>query len=316
MRKDNIMKEYSVFILITAGILFVSSLIGDGILLALALPLVIALFSYRNEMRHSVVFVIMAAIVALAFSSIVWLFIMTIYGVMGILTGRYIKQARRHEKAVMSIFISAMIGVVVLLFAMQGLVADIGIGELVREQIQAVQLPVQMLDQLKAANPGLEAEVGSLEEGIKQVTLAMLPVIIAVMMFFNCLVVYIFTLFILRLMRYKTLPLIKLSRLRLPGNPMAGTTCIIIISLLLSWLVPRLGDTIIMNTLYIVVLIFSVQGIAVLSFFLERTKFNRFIKGVLFVVGLFLLQVYGLGIVGWLDVGFKIRYKVSGKDLK
>ncbi len=316
MRKDNIMREYLIFILIAAGLLFVSSLIGDAFLLPIALPLVIAVFSYRNEMRHSVVFVIMTSIVSLAVSGIAWLFIMTIYGLVGVLTGRYIKLARRHEKAVMSIFISAMVGVVVLLFAMQGLLSDISIGEFVRKQIQEVQLPAQMLDQLKAANPGIEVEVGNLEDGIKQMTIDMMPVVIAVVVFFNCLIVYIATLAALRLMRYKTLPLLKLSRLRLPGNPMAGTTCIIIIGLLLSWIVPRMGDTIIMNTLYVVVLIFSVQGVAVLSFFLERTKFNRLVRGILFIAGLFLLQVYGLGIVGWLDVGFKIRYKVSGKDLK
>ncbi len=316
MPKDNIMKEYLYFILIAAGFLYMGSLFGSGLFISLALPILIALFSYRNAMRRSVVFVVMTAIVALAFSSSTWLFILTLYGVMGVLTGQYIKRAMPHEKAVMKIFVSAMVGVAVLLFALQGLAADLNIAEVVREQVEAVQLPAQMLDQFKASNPEIASEIGDLENAFKEMMLQMMPIIIATAVFLNSLLVYLFTIYILHARRYKTLPLVKLSRIRLPGNPMLGTTLIIVMALLSSWLVPRWGDVVVVNAIYLVVLIFAVQGVAVVAFFLTRTKLNRLVKVVLFIALTVLLQVFGLAIAGWLDAGFKIRYKVSGKDLK
>ncbi|MCT4633383.1 MAG: YybS family protein [Firmicutes bacterium] len=98
-----------------------------------------------------------------------------------------------------------------------------------------------------------------------------------------------------------------LSQLVLPDNILMGTTIILILTYFVGQLNIVNMDTLFLNIFNIFVMVFLVQGLAVVSFFLEKYVFNKAVKGFVLAFILFSGISIFVALLGWLDALFDFR---------
>ncbi len=317
MHKNEAIKDFITFTVIMMITLIFGVYAGATVVLPFVIPLLFAVFSYRNRLGYAVVYVFTSASIAILLPSGVWLVILFIYGAMGITLGHYLKRQLTHEPVVIKAWLASLIGLMLLLFVLQTVFIGENIGGIMRQQIDSFEMPAEFIEQLNALGQlGNNNNLANLESEFKQMMLMVMPAVFAFAFFVHAVIVYLLSIFILRKMGHAVMPPPKLSNINLPGNPIAGTLLIIIMALLLTWLFPEFGESFTVNAMYLVILIFSVQGTAVLAFAIKRFKMNKVIKIILFILGFILLQLHGLAIIGWLESSFKLRERLNRRAQK
>ncbi len=317
MRTDNAIRQYITFIIIMAICLVAGVYSGAGALLPFVVPLLIAIYSYRSRLRYAVVYVFMSASIAILLPTSLWLVILFIYGTMGIALGYYLKRRKPAEEVVFATFISVLMGLLLLLLTVQLLSAGNGLSTVVSETIDSITIPAELLDSFSQVGIGSGGnDLAELEAMLKQMMMTIMPSIFALTIFIHVVISYLLSAFSLRRLGHDIVRPIRFSSITLPGNPIVGSFLIVLLALLTSWLFADYGTVIIVNTMYLVLLLFAVQGLAVLAFAVKQLKLNVFLRIVIFIIALILIQLYGLAIVGWLEASFKIRNRINGRALK
>ncbi len=311
-RKDAI-KDFLTFIVITIITLLVGIYAGAAILLPFLIPLLFTIYSYRHKLRYAIAYVFVSSSIAILLPSGIWLIMLFIYGVTGITLGQYLKRQLTHEPAVFKAWLASLIGLLLLLFIVQNLFLTEDIGSIMRQELNSVEVPIELFEQLNILDQIGSGDAQNLMKEFKQMMLLVVPSVFAFAFFIHTVIIYYLSNIVLRKMGHAVMPPAKLSSINLPGNPILGTLLMIVMALLLTWLFPQYGEAFTVNAMYLVLLVFSVQGVAVLAFAVKMFKFN---KVIIFIFALLLLQLHGLAIIGWIEVGFKMRERLARRAQK
>lgn len=115
------------------------------------------------------------------------------------------------------------------------------------------------------------------------------------------------------------MPVVKrqvLRNIQLPGNPIIGTSIIIFMALGASLFSQSFGDLMVINVFYVVLFIFTLQGLSSIAYITHRAGINRIVRMILMLVAIVILQLIGLAIAGWIDLTFGIgRPRRGGRGL-
>ncbi len=316
MRKDSAIVQYIKFIAIMALVLAAGSLGGLNLLLPFVVPSLIAVYSYQNRLMHGVVYVLMSASIAILLPGGLWLVLLFVYGAIGIALGRYLKRRRPVEETVFGALLAALFGLLLLLIAVQ-ILSGGSLLELLQQTIDEVALPAELIDSFaQISGAASDFDRLQLEQTFKQMMLTVMPSVFALALFIQVVISYLLSAVTLRKLGHNLLAAKKFSNIKLPGNPIGGTLIVVILALLAAWLLPDYGNAITVNTMYVVLLLFAVQGLAVLAHTVKYIKLNVILKIVIFAVTLAFIQLHGLAIVGWLEASFKIRNRLKRRALK
>ncbi len=314
MHKKDAIKDFITFTVIMMIVLIFGIYAGAIVLLPFLIPLLFAIYSYRNRLGYAIVYAFTSSSIAILLPSGIWMIMLFIYSTMGITLGYYLKRQLTHEPVIFKTWLASLIGLMVFLFVLQTLFVGEEIGSLMRQEINRVEMPSELFERFDILEDN--SNVISLEKAFKQMMLMVMPSVFAFAFFLHTVIVYFLSLFVLRKMGHAVMPPPKLSNLNLPGNPIAGTLLIIIMALGLSWLLPEYGESFTVNAMYLVILIFSVQGAAVLAYAIKLFKINKVFKVLLFIFAFILLQLHGLAIIGWLEASFKVRERLNRRVQK
>lgn len=159
---------------------------------------------------------------------------------------------------------------------------------------------------------GLDSE--QLEEGMKQQAMLMdrmlmlIPVIIVCALTMNVLINYVLVAGILRRMKHYIERPTKLSYFRLPQNFFMGTIVIMVLTYFIQFVEFVKYDALVVNIVTIFSIIYLVQGLAVLSYFIEKRGIKNALRRTILVL-VFLMPVFSslLPYVGLVDVVLNIR---------
>ncbi len=314
--KKEAIKDFIMFIVIMMVMLIFGIYAGALLLLPFVIPLLFTIYSYRHKLRYAIVYVFVSSSIAILLPSGIWLIMLFIYGTMGIALGQYLKRQLTHEPVIFKTWLASLIGLLLLLFVMQNLFLTEDIGNIMRQEINRVEIPTELFEQLSVLGQIGNSDALSLESEFKQMMLVVVPSVFAFTFFIHAVIIYVLSNFVLRKTGHAVMPPPKLSTVNLPGNPIVGTLFMIIMALLLTWLFPYYGEVFTVNAMYLVLLIFSVQGIAVLAYAVKLFKVHKVVKVIIFCFALTLLQLHGLAIIGWLEVGFKMRERLGRRAQK
>ncbi len=317
MRTNHAMRRFLIFMVAMTATLAPGIYGGLSFILPMAIPLLFALYSYRYRLRYAIVYAFVSASVAIMMPSGIWLVILFVYSPLGIVMGRYLKRAAATEKTIFASLIAALIGTLILLVVVQNVFGGAGLSDAMAEAIDGIDLPPELISQVEEINQidGV-GDAASLRESLKQLILLIIPALLAFALFIQCVVVYLLTLITLRKFGVKVKRPTKLAAVKLPGNPIVGTLIMVVAALFLSWILPDFGTAVTVNTMYLIIMMFAVQGLAVLAYAAQKLRVNGLFKWLIAIGALLLLQAHGLAIIGWLEAGFKIRHRINGRALK
>ncbi len=321
MRTDNVILQYISFIIMMAICLVVGFYSGMGLLLSFAVPLLITIYSYNNRLRHAIVYVFMSASIAILLSLTLWLFVLFIYGFMGIALGRYLKRNQPAEEIIFKTLIVTVIGLSLLIVSVQLISDGGGLSALSRQTVDSFELPSELIDSFKQAGIAeTDSQLLQLEKELKQMLFLLSPSIFISSIFIDIVICYLLSAFVLHKLGAKIKKAPKLSKVTLPGNPIIGTLLVILLAWLAATLFEDIGALIQVNTVFMVLSLFAVQGVAVLADAISYIRFGVVLRYIIFAIvllaNLVLLGLYGLAIIGWLEASFKIRYRLKGRALK
>lgn len=209
----------------------------------------------------------------------------------------------QNSKSVLNGIILSILGFCFLLVIL-GLIYGRDIFELLRQSIREVSLNEEIINMVTKSSGISREEVVS---EITKIFITTIPSNIAII-----LSLYVFSMHrlmytILKMMKINVMKYSKFSEFRLPRSMPMGTILILGLSWLVSDVLKIASPDLITNVIIIFFSVFSIQGLALISYLLKKVRIKGVFQIPIFVIALVFLQLYGLGFIGWLDVMFDIR---------
>jgi len=133
------------------------------------------------------------------------------------------------------------------------------------------------------------------------------PFILIVLSFFNALFTAIFSYIIMKKINIKTVESKKLMYFKYPSHLMTGSTLIVVLSFIVIKMKIVNSDIMAMNIFFLLMFVFSIQGLAVLFYFMDKRNIKGALKAVILIVLLFLNPMIFLAILGWMDALLNLR---------
>ncbi len=290
-------REFSILLLINLALVSIFSLFSFGILL-FVVNLIIAIYVYKRDLKWGVLLYGATSILALVIDFSLILFVLMLAS--SLVVGLSIRR-KRYEESIFFGLLTAIASFSLMLLITK-FVFNYDIVASLSADIKNFEFPPELL-----AGSGLATGAFELQQ-LKSFILKLIPSMIVMVSLIYVSAIYFLVVFIVKRMD-KDYVGKSINQFYLPGKPLMGTTLMILVAMLLGTLLN--DDIFIINTLYIVMMIFAFNGIAALFFILDRMRTKGILKFVLGIVMILFLQMLGLSILGWLDQVFKLRKKAA-----
>lgn len=266
-----------------------------SILLAL-IPVPFMVLSIRRGNRYAFFSMIMVSLIIGMLTGIVYsLFVLVIFGPMALAMGWWIRHRMDPHEV---IFIGAVASAVSIFSMLQIIATASGI----HLTTEISQMLTQVIEQQAATLQNLNLELVALEDAINYLLLVF-PGLILIQSLFGAFVNYYLTMAVMRRFVPSEEALPEFSRFRLPGHVVLGALLLIA----LSWLSRYIGGVhsggLLANVTLLVVVVFFMQGISLISYWIKRTKVPRWVRGVILVILVVLSPMITLiSLLGMVDV--------------
>lgn len=213
---------------------------------------------------------------------------------------------------------SAVLSMLVNLFIFEVLMPDYSLLSAIKTAIDSYAITPELTEILNqmSLNGSVSGSAETIFNDLKQMFSMIVPAVCLMLFTIYSILIYRLDYWLLTLLK---LPIAKrkaLRNIRLPGNPIIGTSIIIFTALAASLFSQKIGDLMIINVFYIVLFIFALQGLSSIAYIAHRTGINKILQILLIGVAIMLLQLIGLAIAGWIDLTFGTgRTRRGGKWL-
>ncbi len=298
---DNLLnKEVMLYSLVILVLLLMAKLTGASILL-IAAPLIIAFCSYRQGWLVAVLlladfllfqFLLSSFQLNLSFQPY------TVLAAAGVTMGYKIKQ-KQFEESLLYAIVTAIFALLILLVSSK-YIFNLDLIALIIKEVKAVDIPLSILED----NGFATSELGL--QQLKNLIVEIIPAMIVMVISIYTFVLYWLFNFMMKMVdkQYKAKPI---SQFYLPERPILGTAIILLVAFIATTITDN--GVFVSNVLYLVMLLFAFNGVALIFFVLERGRWNAFLRVVAAIFLIAFLQLIGLSIVGWVDEAFGLRRK-------
>ncbi|MCK8060879.1 MULTISPECIES: DUF2232 domain-containing protein [unclassified Fusibacter] len=273
-------------------------------LLTIVFPLAFGLYAYKHDIRFSILSIFIVSLVLALLPDWMWLNILLIAGPIGVVIGYVTKRKLNHGKSTMIIVGSSIALSAIWYFVISEFVLQMDLLTLVKEYVMAMPVPPELLESFSEAQTDTFMNI---ELEAKQLLLMVLPSLVLGAMALYSLLNFVLLDYVLNKLRKETNALPPLYEMRLPDNIIMGTTIVLVLTLIAAQVISVDSLSLMVNVMYIVMLTFTMQGLAVLSFYLKKLKLVGIIQLPILIIGLVIFQFVGLSLMGWLDAIFDLR---------
>ncbi len=272
------------------------------------LPVPFVIIGVRHGLRYNIISLVAAMILISTFQGLlITLAIFIVVGFSSLAMAYTIKRNYSFNRIIFFSVVSSLIALL-LIVAVLFSFSDFDIAQQFEE---AVKMNNEMNREFFMR---LGIEENQLDETMKIQTLAMERMLILVpsIMFFavsiNTLINYGVTASILRRSSHYIQKPTKLSYFRLPQNILTGTMVVVVLTYIMKLVKFVKFDALLLNVIAIFSMIYLIQGLAVVSYFIEKRGVKKVLRRIILVF-LFLIPTIAniLPYVGLFDIMFNIR---------
>ncbi len=266
-----------------------------SILLALV-PVPFMVLSLRRGNRYAVYAMVMVSVIIGLLTGIVYsLFVLVIFGPMALAMGWWMRRPREPHEV---IFIGAVASALSIFVMLQLVAAVSGIHLTTEINNMFTQIIQQQGETLQQMN----MEVVALEDALSYL-LMVFPGLILIQSLFGAFVNYYLTTAVMRRFVPSQIPLPEFSRFRLPGHVVSGALLLVVLSWGTSYLSAIHTTGLLANITLLVIMVFFMQGISLISYWIKRTKVPRWLRALILVVLVVLSPMITLiSLLGMVDV--------------
>ena len=307
--KTQVLVFHSAVVILVVGILAgVKLLFPPASLLFLFTPVVIALFSRRYGIKYSIALVVLLALVLVLLNPLDAVNIICFIGPVGIILGEKrflaLSNAFRAGLAISATFFGAILwyNIIGRLIFNKEFIANIG----------SVVKKFYTEGQFSSTFKSLYAEMPEnvLDEMIRNSVQLLPSMIFLFMLIFVLLNLFVY--FGVSRITHKS-ESVEPFDLSLPKETLNLASVLLLGSLLVRAFNEPIGISLLQNCIFILMILFFIQGVVVVHSFLKVRKINRIGRFFIVIFALLFLQLFGLGVIGWLDLLINLRRRFGGQ---
>ncbi len=270
-------------------------------LLLMLLPVPFLVLATRHGNRYVVYSLLITSVIVGALTGILYpFFIVVIFGPMTLIMGYFLQ---KKSSAYRVIGVGTLVSVLSI-FIMVQLVDWVAGMYIIDELIQMLQ---SVIDHQIGALENLNIEAVSREE-ILSYFMIIIPGAFVVQSLLICFLNYYMTAAVLKRLGVEQQELPEFSNFRWPGNIVLGSFIIFILTFATRFIDGVYAQTLLTNITLIFAFVFFLQGIAFISFFIKKTRINKFLR--MFILGIIVILSPLLTVVafmGLVDALFDMR---------
>ncbi len=265
-------------------------------ILLVLIPVPFVVLSIRRGNRYAFFSMIMVSIIIGMLTGIVYsLFVLVLFGPMALAMGWWIRHRMDPHEV---IFIGAVASALSIFAMLQVIAAVSGI----HLTTEISQMFTQVIQQQATTLQNMNVEVVAMEDAVNYLLLVF-PGLILIQSLFGAFVNYYLVMAVMRRFVHSDEPLPEFSRFRLPGHVVLGALLLLILSWLSRYINNIHSGGLLANVMVLVVVVFFMQGISLISFWIKGTKVPKWIRGVILVVLVILSPMITLiSLLGMVDV--------------
>ncbi|SMP58511.1 Uncharacterized conserved protein YybS, DUF2232 family [Anoxynatronum buryatiense] len=266
-----------------------------SILLAL-IPMPFMVLAVRRGSRYAFFALVMVTLIIGLLTGVIYsLFALVIFGPMALAMGWWI----RHRKEPHEVIFIGAVGSAAAIFTMMQLIA---MASGIQLTLEISQMITGIMEQQAAALQQMNLEVVALEEAVHYLLLVF-PGLILIQSLFGAFVNYYLTMAVLRRFTPSEEPLPEFSRFRLPGHVVSGVFLLMALSWGSQFIHGINHISLLANVTLIAVMIFFMQGISLISYWIKGTRVPKWVRLVILVILVILSPMITLiSLLGLVDV--------------
>ncbi|MCG8484281.1 MAG: YybS family protein [Clostridia bacterium] len=279
-------------------------------------PTPLIILGKKYGVKYSFLSLVASSLVIMSFSSpAIALFVVAFPGVMAVVIGIFMHKKRKHAVVIAAGTITSIIATV-LSISLATQLMGISFVENIQEMLkQSADIQEYMFSLTNADKETIEKSNKMMNE-MQELVLFMIPSAIIVSAFISSVINYFLSLSILRRTGYSIEPVTPFKYFRLSRNTMNGLLVIMVLSLIVVQLNIVDQDTLMANLFFLYQLVFIIQGLAVLVYYLSYYKINKIF---MVLIGVFLaMSRVGMNllfVVGIIDMFLDLRkYKSENES--
>ncbi len=307
--RNNKTKAFTESVLITA-IMTIYILLGlhSIPIIGILFPIPFIVLGIRNGIKHSILSILVSGlIVGILQDPYTGVFILIIFVPLSITLTHLIKKEKSPQDILV---ISTIVSLISYLIAIRllGRISGINFTNQIDETFkQALKMQIDVMKDMGLSSYEMYKTEGLLKNAFDYMAL-IVPSIVITFSLFTSYLNYLISSSILKRLGYRDLTIPKFSQFRLPGNIILGTIIIFLGSSLLKRFEIFYYETIFINVTVLAAFIFFLQGLAVISYLLNKINLSRILKTIIMLVIVIFIPLGGfISILGLLDAIFNFR---------
>ncbi|MGM0379977.1 MAG: DUF2232 domain-containing protein [Bacillota bacterium] len=292
---------------IIIGTLILTAVILLGIffpLLFIMLPIV--LINLDNKLSFNEIFIsfiITLMIVYLIFQMVPIIILVFSYGILNSIALKYVYDNKKDPFSSQGILSGTTLLSFIIFFLSLSVFYNIDITNMFAQSIDGGQSLIENEQFLQSMNIDFENVVNQMQE--------IIPFILVFISVMNASIIYFLNRYIYKRMDKEVIKINPFKNFSLPRHFIYGMSFILVLSYISSKLMIVDFDSISINVILIIIYLFSIQGAALLFYWLDRFNTNKILKGIILFVLIIFQGMFLLAIAGWLDMIFNFRKNKS-----
>ncbi|SFI22407.1 Uncharacterized conserved protein YybS, DUF2232 family [Tindallia magadiensis] len=240
-------------------------------ILMVLIPVPFLVLAARRSTRYAFFSLLVTILLIGVLTGVLYsLLIFVIFGPLAIVMGAWIRKGKHpHEIIFAGAFASAAATflLIYLIGLATGIQLTLELGQMFENLFQ------QQIDSLQQ----LSIDPATAEEMIQYVLL-IIPGLIMVQALFGAFINYYLTVAVLRRSQSYQQELPEFSRFKLPGHVVMGSFLVLMLSWLTSYADWLHTEGMVANTILLIVMVFFMQGLSVISFWIKRTRVPKWLR--------------------------------------
>ena len=272
------------------------------------IPIPFIVLGKRHGMHFVILSIIASAIIIGSLTEPLYsIYVVALPGITAIVMG-YLMNKEYSPGKVLAGGAVAALAASLLSISLTALISGVGTITQITEMFKEVtEMQLRLYENMGTEAQQLE-QMKTNMEATMQVAAMIIPAAIMMSSVFLAYINYIFTVRVLRRIGYKIEPLKPLMEFYLPKSIMMGTFLIVGLTMLMKYVETINYTTLVANVFVIFQLIYLLQGLAVLSYFMSAFRMGKVLKTVIIVFLLFnQMGLFIMAMIGFIDVFVNFR---------
>lgn len=276
--------------------------------LILLYPLGFIMYGIKYGVNYGVVASLLAALILGIIENMTNTYVLAILFTPLVITMVYsMKKRRKPLETLLTATITFFASSLVLFFLADSLRGVSIVNELEESFKETLFLQVDMLKQMGFSNLEVDRTRLLLQDGYRYIIL-ILPSILMILALGISYLNYIISVFLLRILGIGVLAMPWLHKFSAPNNFALGALVMFLGAFLMRGIDPKYYETISINLIVLIGLVFILQGMAVVDFYLIKWKQNKFVRFLTIGLSIFLSPVLTIiSLIGGIDLVFDFR---------